>query len=122
VSAELAIATPLLLLILLGVVQFALWSHATHVAQAAAAQGLAATRVQGGTAGAGRDRAQQFLRQLDSGSLTDIAVHATRSLEQATVDIDGAASSVVPFLELRVHAEAAGAVERVDEPATVSRR
>ncbi len=121
-SAELAIATPLLLLILLGVVQFALWSHATHVAQAAAAQGLAAARVQGGTAGAGTDRAREFLRRLDGGSLTDTAVHATRSPEQATVDIDGVASSVVPFLELRVHAEAAGAVERIEGPVAVSLR
>jgi Flp pilus assembly protein TadG len=121
VSVELAIATPLLLLILLGIVQLALWSHATHVAQAAAAQGLAATRVQGGTAGAGTDRARQFLQYLDGGSLTDTAVHTTRSAERATVDIDGVASCVVPFLELRVHAEAVGAVERVDGPATAGR-
>ena len=121
-SVELAIATPLLMLILLGVVQFALWSHATHVAQAAAAQGLAATRVQDGTAGAGTARARQFLQQLDGGSLTDTAVNATRSAEQAAVDIDGVASRVVPFLELRVHAEAAGTVERVNPPITAGRR
>src|SRR4051794_21902947 len=49
VTVELVIATPLLLLMLLAIVQFALWSHATHIAQAAASQGLAAARVQNGT-------------------------------------------------------------------------
>jgi Flp pilus assembly protein TadG len=39
VSVELVLATPLLLLMLLAIVQFALWSHATHIAQAAASQG-----------------------------------------------------------------------------------
>ena len=53
VSAELVIATPLLLLMLLAIVQFALWSHATHIAQAAASQGLAVARSQNGTAAAG---------------------------------------------------------------------
>lgn len=118
-SAELAIATPLLLLILLAIVQFALWSHATHIAQAAAAQGLAAARVQSGTAETGARTARQTLRQLGDGSLTDAAVDATRSAGWATVDVDGAATSVIPFLRLRVHAEAAGAVERfVPEPAS----
>ncbi len=40
-TAELVIATPLLLLLILAIVQFALWEHATHVAQAVAQQGLA---------------------------------------------------------------------------------
>ncbi|MGH3185480.1 MAG: TadE/TadG family type IV pilus assembly protein, partial [Streptosporangiaceae bacterium] len=31
-TAELVIATPLLLLLILAIVQFALWEHATHVA------------------------------------------------------------------------------------------
>lgn len=111
-SAELAIATPVLLLLLLGIVQFALWSHATHIAQAAAAQGLAAARVHTGTAAAGQSRAQQMLRQLGDGPLTDSAVDATRSADQATVNVEGTATAVIPFLRLPVHAEAAGPVER----------
>jgi Flp pilus assembly protein TadG len=54
-TVELALATSALLLILLSIVQFALWSHATHVAQAAASHGLAAARVQDGTAADGDD-------------------------------------------------------------------
>ena len=32
VSAELVIATPLMLLLVMGVIQFALWQHAEHIA------------------------------------------------------------------------------------------
>jgi hypothetical protein len=109
---ELVIATPLLLLILLAIVQFALWSHATHIAQAAAAQGLAAARAQYGTAAAGTASAQQVLDQLAQGPLTGTSVAAERGAESASVRVSGTATSVVPFLSLPVHAEAAGPVER----------
>ena len=68
-TAELVIATPLLLLLILGIVQFALWEHATHVAQAVAEQGLSAGRVQGGTDQAASAEAQRMLGQLGSGVL-----------------------------------------------------
>ncbi|MCC8245031.1 TadE/TadG family type IV pilus assembly protein [Saccharothrix luteola] len=112
VSAELVIATPLLLLMLLAIVQFALWSHATHIAQAAASQGLAAARAQNGTSMAGTTSAQQILDQLAAGPLRDAAVSTDRGAASASVRISGTATSVVPFLSLPVHAEAVGPVER----------
>lgn len=112
VSAELVIATPVLLLMLLTIVQFALWSHATHVAQAAASHGLAAARAQGGTAAAGGAAAQQMLDELASGPLTETSVHAERTTMSAAVRISGSATSIVPFLHMPVHAEAAGPTER----------
>lgn len=112
VTVELVIATPLLLLLLLAIVQFALWSHATHIAQAAASQGLAAARVQDGTAAAGSASAQQMLDQLARGPLTGATVSTDRTATSASVQVSGAATSVVPFLTLPVHAEAAGPVER----------
>ena len=112
VSAELVIATPLLLLVLLAIVQFALWSHATHIAQAAASQGLATARSQNGTAAAGTASAQQLLGQLAGGPLRSAAVSTDRGPAAAAVRISGTATSVVPFLTLPVHAEAAGPVER----------
>jgi len=112
VSAELVIATPLLMLLLLAIVQFALWSHATHIAQAAASQGLAAARTQHGTATAGVTSAQQLLNQLADGPLTDPTVNADRTATTASVHIRGTATSVVPFLTLPVTANAAGPVER----------
>ncbi|GAA5110791.1 hypothetical protein GCM10025762_19070 [Haloechinothrix salitolerans] len=106
------IATPLLLLMLLAIVQFALWSHATHIAQAAASQGLAAARAQNGTAAAGSASAQQMLDQLARGPLTGTSVGADRTANSASIRISGTATSVVPFLSLPVHAEASGPVER----------
>src|SRR5829696_7992721 len=53
VSAELVIAMPLLMLLILLIAQFALWAHATHIAQASAAQGLAAARVSDSSTGTG---------------------------------------------------------------------
>jgi Flp pilus assembly protein TadG len=110
VSVELVIATPLLLVMLLMIVQFALWSHATHIAQAAASQGLAAARVQHGTTSAGTASAQQMLDQLARGPLTGPRVHVDRTATTATVRISGAATAVIPFLTLQ--AEATGPVER----------
>ena len=112
VSAELVIATPLLLLMLLTIVQFALWSHATHIAQAAASQGLAAARTQNGTTAAGTSSAQQILDQLAAGPLRGATVSTDRGAVSASVRINGIATPVVPFLSLPVHAEAVGPVER----------
>ncbi|MFI9811534.1 TadE family protein [Saccharothrix variisporea] len=111
-SAELMIATPLLLLMLMAIVQFALWSHATHIAQAAAAQGLATARAHNGTSSAGAEVTRQVLDQLASGPLRDASVAAGRDAESASVTVHGTATPVLPFLSLPVHAEAAGPVER----------
>lgn len=112
VSTELVIATPLLMLLLLVIVQVALWSHATHIAQAAASQGLATARVQDGTAAAGVTSAQHLLDQLADGPLTNPTVNADRTPTTASVHIRGTATSLLPFLTLPVTADAAGPVER----------
>jgi TadE-like protein len=111
-SADLVVAAPLVLLILMAIVQFALWSHATHIAQAAAAEGLAASRVQGGTAADGTSAARRLLDQLARGPLTDGNISSERGAVSASVRITGTATAVVPFVRLPVHAEAAGPVER----------
>lgn len=112
VSAELVIATPLLLLMVLAIVQFALWSHATHIAQAAASQGLATARVQDATAAQGDAAARRLLDQLGRGPLTTTRIDVTRSGDAVVIRVSGQASAVIPFLHLPVHAEAVGPVER----------
>lgn len=112
VSAELVIATPLLLLMVLAIVQFALWSHATHIAQAAASQGLAAARVQNATAAQGTAGARHVLDQLGRGPLINTRIDTRRGADAASIRVSGEASTVIPFLHLPVHAEAAGPVER----------
>lgn len=112
VSLELTVATPLLLFALLAIVQFALWSHATHIAQAAASQGLAAARVEGGGTSQGNAAARHMLDQLGTGPLVGGHVDVQRGADSASVRITGTAAAVIPFLHLPVHAEAAGPVER----------
>lgn len=112
-NADIALAMPLLMLLLLAIVQYALWSHATHIAQTAAAEGLAVTRVHTGTPAAGETRALATITQLGDGPIRDATAHATRGDDQAQVEVTGVATTVIPFLRLPVHAEAAGAVERV---------
>lgn len=111
-TVELVVATPLLLLMLMAIVQFAVWSHAEHVAQAAASQALAAARVEDGTAATGTVQARRLLDELAGGPLREPEVDVDRTATQVTVRIRGVATSVVPFLTLPVHAEAAGPVER----------
>lgn len=112
VSAELVIATPLLLFMVMGIVQFALWSHATHIAQAAAAQGLAAARVQDATPARGEAAARALLDQLGRGPLTHPRIDAAHSGDAVVIRVSGNSSAVIPFLHLPVHAEATGPVEK----------
>ncbi|UOX88404.1 pilus assembly protein [Amycolatopsis sp. FBCC-B4732] len=111
-SAELVIATPLLLLALLAIVQFALWSHAVHVAQAAASQALSAARTQDGSAAAGRDVGKRLLDDLVRGPLRSPRVGVVRTPTSASVSVEGEVVAVLPGVHLHVHAETAGAVER----------
>jgi Flp pilus assembly protein TadG len=110
-SAELVIATPLLLLLIMGVIQFALWQHATHVAGAVAQQGLAVGRLQGETAAAGQSEAQSVLDQLGSGVLIDSNIIATRTGTTTTVVVTGHAESIVGLFSLPVKATATGPTE-----------
>lgn len=111
-AAELVIATPLLLLLILGIVQFALWEHATHVAQATAQQGLAAGRIQGGSNESATAEARSVLVQLGTGVLVDPSVRATRGAAATTVVVTGKAEGILPFLSLPVRSVATGPTER----------
>ena len=111
VSAELVIATPLLLLLIMGVIQFALWEHAEHLAAAVAQQGVAVGRLQGESAQAGEQQAQAVLDQLGSSVLADARISATRTDLATTVTVTGHAESIVGFFSLPVRATAAGPTE-----------
>jgi len=115
-TVELVIATPLLLLLILLIAQFALYMHATHIAQAAASEALSAARVSGGSATAGNTEGQRILAQLGSGPLQGGAVNAQRENTQASVTITGTATSIIPFMTLTVHAEAVGPIEKFTPP------
>ena len=108
VSAELVIATPLLLLLIMGVIQFALWEHAEHIATAVAQQGVAVGRLQNETVAAGRQEAQSVLDQLGRSVLTGTTITATRTAAITTVTVTGHAESILGIFTLPVKAVAVG--------------
>jgi len=99
------------LLLIMGVIQFALWEHATGVAEAAAQQGLSVARLQGGTAEAGTAESRTILDQLGTGVLVGPQVSATRTAGTTTVVVSGHAESVVGIFTLPVRATAVGPTE-----------
>ncbi len=116
VTAELVVATPLLLLLVLLVVQFALWQHGLHVATAAAEEGERAARLEGGTAAAGAAKARDFLATLGPNLVIAPQVTAHRDQTTARVEIHATAEPLVPWLRLPIHAVAEGPVEVFTTP------
>ena len=110
--AELAVVFPALLLILLGVFQFAAWYLAGEVAMGAAQEGARAARLRAGTEADGSTSAWRFIAQANGGQLLAPEVSVTRGPDQVRVDVSGEAVALVPGLNLRVHHTAAGEVER----------
>jgi Flp pilus assembly protein TadG len=111
-AAEVVIAVPLLMLLILAIVQFAVWAHASSVAQATAEEALAAARVQGSSAAAGQQRASQVLGQIGGAVLVAPQVSVTRTAASATVQITATAEHVIPFFSMPVHVTVTGPVER----------
>jgi Flp pilus assembly protein TadG len=120
VSAELVIATPLLLLLIMGVIQFALWEHAEHIATAVAQQGVAVGRLQDQTAATGQQEAQSVLNQLGPSVLAGATITATRTNAMTTVTVTGHAESIVGLFSLPVKATAAGGTENFTYPGHAS--
>jgi len=113
-SLELVVLFPVLLLVVFGLVQGALWFHARNVASAAAVEGVQVARVETGTADAGRQRAANFLA--DAGGpdvLTGSTIEVTADAERVRVVVSGRSVSVLPGVPgLLVEQSAAGPVER----------
>ena len=111
-SAELVVATPLLLLLILGVIQFALYEHASEVAQTSAAQAVAATRLLGGTTTSGQNEAESLLSSVGRGVLINPVVSVSRRPSTATVTVTGSTEGIIPLLHLAVSASSSGPIER----------
>lgn len=111
-TAELVLVTPVLLFMVLLIVQFGLWFHASHVASAAAQEGARAARVEGSSAPAGKARAEAFLDAVGQALVLERTVTATRDPGGvARVEVSGRAIQVVPGFRLPISAESEGPVE-----------
>lgn len=120
VSTELVIVTPVLLLLVMVIVQFALWEHAQHIAEAAAQRGAETARVDGGSDVQGAAIAESAVTQLGGSLLVDPVVNVLRTGNIVTATVSGNAEGLVPFLSLPVRATVVGPVERFVAPAAVA--
>jgi len=112
-SVELVLATPLLMVLLMAAVQFAIWQHAAHMARAAANEGLQTARAYGSSAAAGKADTTTILASLSGNVLHHPQVTASRNTTTASVTVTGRASSVIPGLSLPVTITVTAPVERV---------
>jgi len=111
VSAELVIAVPALMVMVLTIVQFAVYAHAQHVAQAVAAHALADARADGAIAADARASAEQLAAQLGPG-LAHPSVAVDRGADVVTVTVTGTAPTVLPPFTFTVSVTDTGPVER----------
>jgi Flp pilus assembly protein TadG len=122
VSAEVVVAAPALMLLILLAVQFGLWYHASNVARAASREGVRAARVEGATAADGEAEARHFLAEAGSTILGEPEVRALRDADAARVEVRGTAVSVVPGVRPPVRASSESPIERFHPPIPESRR
>jgi hypothetical protein len=114
-TSEVAILFPAVLFFIMLIVQYGLWWHAKQVADGAAAEAAAATRVPTGTEDAGSDAAADFLAE--AGNLTDVTVSVDRGPEFVTVTVTGNAPQLVPGYAWAVTARSVVPVEQFLDPA-----
>lgn len=116
VTTQLVLVVPLVLLLSLLVVQFALAWHARHIAQYAAQRALAAARVEDGTAGDGQAQARHSIDTLGARILTRPTVTVDRTPARTSVRVEGSVIPVVPGMHLHVAGTASGPTERLTTP------
>jgi Flp pilus assembly protein TadG len=103
--AEFVVCLPVFLLLVIGGVQYALWSHASHLARAAAEQGSQVASGYSSTLSAGAQAAQRFIATTGPGTLTNTqVVTSTLTGDVAQVTVTGRAQALIPWLDLTVSA------------------
>ncbi len=102
---------PVAMVLLLAVVQFALWAHAAQVVQLAASEGDRVTRSTGGNVTAGAARAESVLSASGSVVTATSASASIGSGDEAVITVTGRAESVLPWLVLPVSATQTGPVQ-----------
>ncbi len=111
-TLEAVLVFPVLLLLLMVIIQFALWYNANELATAAAQDGAQTARVLGGTAQAGADRADQLLDQSGRTLLQHRQVLAERDVQHARVEVRAVCIALIPGLHLTIDAVADSGTEQ----------
>ena len=114
-TIQVSILFPVVLLWLMLIVQYGLWWHAKQVANAAAAEAVAAAQVPSGTESDGDAAAHRFVDQ--SSNLTGVTIVVSRRTDIVVAEVRGTAPRLVPGFEWSVTARSHAPVERyIPEP------
>lgn len=116
-ALEFVMLVPVLFLMILGAVQFAMHSFAQDVAQAAAQAGARTARAEAEADPGGWDeraeaKAEQYVRQLGEGLLGDPVYDAVREGDEVSVTVSGRVMTFLPGMRLTVSETSRGPVER----------
>jgi Flp pilus assembly protein TadG len=117
-TTEVVIVMPAVMLLVMFVLQFALYYHAANVATGAAQDAVRAARVEHGSAGAGGTRAREVVGRSAGGALDDPTVTVSRDGGTHTVraEVSGDVPSLIPGLRLSVTRVAEGPTEEFLPP------
>ncbi len=110
---EFALVAPMLMLLVLGAIQFALWYHAQGVVLAAAQDGTRLAAAETGSASAGEQRALAVLRAGLGQAADSAVVDARRNPEVTFVSVTAELRPLLPLVRsLRLHATGRSVTER----------
>ena len=102
--AEFVVCLPVFFLLVIAGIQYALWSHASHLARAAAEQGSQVASGYGSTPGAGTQAATASSPPPVPDPHHPQVSTSTLSGDVAQVTVTGRAQALIPWLDLTVSA------------------
>jgi Flp pilus assembly protein TadG len=101
VTTELAILTPVFLVLLFLLVQAGLFFHARNLARVAAQEAALVASVEGGNAESGRLEALKYLEGAPSSLWQDLqSPEVSRGVDTTRAEVRGTVQSVVPFSDI----------------------
>ena len=114
-SVEAVITIPVLVIVMMCVVQFALVWHARHTAQAAAQVAARSAAIYQASAADGQADGDAYLSQTAPNLLTGRSVLVTRDVVTVTATVTAGVPSVIPFGSFSVQERASAPVEAFSE-------
>ena len=112
-TVEAVLTIPVMVLMILGTVQVALWWYSHQLAQTAAQEAARTARSYLSTADAGQAEGYSYLNKVDSGgtALHHPAITVTRGAKTVTVTVKGDIVSLVPFVSPTVSIKVTAPIE-----------
>jgi Flp pilus assembly protein TadG len=95
---EAALALPLLLIVALGVIQFALYEHAENVAAGAAQEGARVAAAEDGTLAGGVERSESILQAGLGSDARNVSVQAAESADTVSITVHGRLPVLIPWV------------------------